>query len=360
MNNVSERPARKIGILGVGSGGGNIINHMIEDGIKGVDFYAINTDRQMLNLSLAPNKIQIGASLTGGFGSGDDPEIGRKACEESEAELKEIATGIDLAFLVACLGGGTGTGASPLIAKILKECGALVVAIVTKPFKHEGEFRMRRALKALATLRSNIDARMVLSNDKIVEHFGDHLFFTAFRNIDSLIGEAVKGVIDMLNRSQMGNIDFADFRSVLAERGLSGVSVGIGWGENRAKEAAENALNSPFFELGDLRSCRKMLINVTGDERMTMKEVQIACQTITENVSEKTLIRCGYGKDKGLKGRIKVTIVASGMEEKLENYLDYDGIIRDLRNVMPIYREGRIDLKNREIPTFLRVRQKVD
>ncbi|MEO0098262.1 MAG: cell division protein FtsZ [candidate division WOR-3 bacterium] len=360
MGSEIKKPEIKIGVFGLGSGGGNIINHMIEEGIKGVEFYAINTDRQMLNFSLAPNKIQIGTSLTGGFGSGDDPEIGRKACLESEEVLRDIATGVDLAFLVACLGGGTGSGASSFLAKILKEAGALVVAIVTKPFRYEGEFRMRRALKALAELRSHIDARMVLANDQIIEHYGNRFFGDAFRSINSLITEAVKGVIDMLNTPQIINIDFADFRSVMAEKGLSAMSVGIGMGENRARLAAENVLNSPFLDTADLRGCKKVLINVTGDEKLTMREVQVACNTITECLSPKTLIRCGYGKDKNLKDKMKITMVASGMEEKLDNYLDIDGIIKDLENVMPVRRNGKIDLENREIPAFLRLRAKVD
>ncbi|MEO0102099.1 MAG: cell division protein FtsZ [candidate division WOR-3 bacterium] len=360
MSIESKKQDIKIGIFGVGSGGGNIINNMIEGGIRGCEFYAINTHRQMLNLSLAPNKILIGLSLTNGLGSGDDPEIGHRACEESQEELKEIATGIDLAFVVACLGGGTGAGASPLLAKILKQSGALVAAIVTKPFQHEGEFRMRRALKALAELRTHIDARMVLANDSIIEHYGNKFFADAFRSIDNLITEAVKGVIDMINTPQVVNIDFADFRSVMTEKGLSVMGVGIGFGENRAKEAAEEVLKSPFLDSGNLRDCKKILINITGDERMTMNEVQIACQTITDRVSPHTLIRCGYGRDKGLKEKMKATIVASGMEERLENYLDFGGIIKDLENVIPVRRDGKIDRNNIEIPAFLRLRQRVD
>lgn len=350
----------KIGILGVGSGGGNIVNHMIEGGMRGCEFYAINTNRQMLNFSLAPNKILIGPSLTNGFGSGDDPEVGRRAGEESQDDLREIAAGIDLAFVVACLGGGTGSGASPLLAKILKESGALVAAIVTKPFRYEGEFRMRRALKALAELRSHIDARMILANDSVIKYYENRFFADAFRSIDNLITEAVKGVIDMINTPQIVNIDFADLRSVMAEKGLCVIGVGIGLGENRAKEAAEEVLKSPFLDSANLRDSKKILVNITGDEKMTMNEVQIACQTITDRVSPNTLIRCGYGKDRSLKEKMKVTIVASGMEERLDNYLDLDGIIKDLENVIPVRRDGKIDRNNIEIPAFLRLRQKVD
>ncbi len=354
---VPEKRDIKIGILGVGGGGGNIVNHMIEMGIKGVDFYSINTDRSALGLSLAPNKVQIGVSLTGGFGSGDDPEIGRKACEESQEKIKEIATGIDLAFLVACLGGGTGTGAAPLIAKILKQSGALVAAIVTKPFHYEGEVKMRRALRGLQELRSHIDAQMVIANDNIIDHYGGRFFGDAFRSIDTLITEAVKGVVDLIHTPQIVNIDFADFRAVLSERGLSLMSVGIGIGANRAREAAEQILTSPLLDSGNLEDAKKVLINVNGDERMTMKEIDIACSTISERLNDKALIRCGYGKDRTLKERLKVTIVASGIEERLENYLDIDGIMKDLETG----RQGeKIDFTNRSIPAFLRLRRKID
>ncbi len=357
---VSEKNAIKIGIFGVGGGGGNIINHMIETEIKGVDFYSINTDRQALSLSLAPNKIQIGVSLTGGFGSGDDPEIGRKAGEESQEKLREIATGYDLAFLIACLGGGTGSGASPLIAKILKQSGALVAAIVTKPFHFEGEIKLHRALRSLQELRNHIDTRMVIANDKIVEYYGSKFYGEAFRCVDATITEAVKGVVDLIHTPQTINIDFADFRQVMSERGLSLMSVGIGMGQGRAKEAAVQALASPLLDSGNVAGAKKILINVTGDEKMTMKEVETVCTTITEKVNKKTLIRFGCGKDKNLRDRIKVTIVATGMEEKLEDYLDFDGIIKDLETVMPVRRGGKIDKNNINIPAFLRLRQEID
>ncbi len=357
---VSGKSEIKIGIFGVGNGGGNIINYMIEDGVRGAEFYAVNTDRAALNLSLAKNKIAVGSSLTEGFGSGDDPEVARKACEESEDKIREIAVGLDLAFLIACLGGGVGAGATPFLARALKQAGSLVAAIVIKPFRHEGKFKGQRALRSLAELRAHIDTRMVIANDSIFEQSGIKTMSDALRSINALITEAVRGVIDMLNTTQMVNIDFADLRSVISEKGLSVIATGIGIGANRAREAAEEVLNSPLLDSGDLRECKRMLINVMGDERMTAKEVQIACATISERLSDNTLIRCGYGRERNLRDKMRVTVVAGGMEERLENYLDIDGIIRDLENVMPVKRGDKIDLSNREIPAFLRLRQKVD
>jgi len=350
----------RIGVFGTGGAGCNAINHMIDARLAHVEFYAVNTDLQALAMSSAANKIQIGAQLTGGLGSGGDPAIGRQAAEESIETIREQVTGLDMVFIAAGMGGGTGTGAAPVIAEAAREQGALVVAVVTRPFDFEGRARMGKAQEGVQALRSRVDTLIVLPNQRVLEVHGQEPCFEAFRMADEVLLNAVRGIADIVTSRQLINIDFADVRAVMAERGGAVMAVGQADGAGRATEAANLALSSPLIESVSIETARKVLLNVSGDEKMTLREVDEAAQVVSHATNGQADIRMGAARPRDLQSGIKVTVIATGLNEPLPTLDDVSDLLTDA-TLFPHRRreldgEGRAVLKKNdlEVPTFLR------
>jgi cell division protein FtsZ len=310
-------------------------------------------------MNLAENRIQIGAQITGGLGSGGNPDLGRKACEESLDLIKDILTGYDMIFLAAGEGGGTGTGATPLIAEVAKTQGAIVIAVVTKPFEFEGKNRMKQALNGIENLKGKVDTLIVIPNQKLLSTYGQNSCFQAFRLADDVLLNAVKGISDLITQPGMINIDFADVRNVMLEKGGALISTGLATGEGRATEAAHQAIASPLIEETNIETAKKILLNISGDEKLTLQEVNEAATIIHNATNGHADIRFGATKDRTTKDAIRVTVVATGIEEALPHFKD----VVDLLNsdeLFPIKRRVHtnepitIDKNNLEIPTFLR------
>lgn len=357
---VEEKNFVKIGVIGVGGAGCNAVNHMIEAGLKGVEFYAVNTDIQSLQMNLAQNKIQIGAQITGGLGSGGDPEIGRKACEESIDLLREILTGLDMVFIATGEGGGTGTGATPLVAETAKAQGALVVSVVTRPFSFEGRSRARKALSGLESLKDKVDTLIVIPNQKLLSVHGEKSAFDAFRLADEVLLNAARGISEIVTSSQMINIDFADVRSVMLEKGGALMTIGTASGEGRATESAHQAISSPLIEEINIGTAKKVLLNITGGDTMTLHEVNEAATVVHNATNGQADIRLGAARDRSYKDIMKVTVIATGIEEALPKpdevceLLKQDEIFPVRRRRIRQEAELAIDKSNLEIPTFLR------
>ncbi|NPV14621.1 cell division protein FtsZ [candidate division WOR-3 bacterium] len=356
---VEERNLTRIGVFGVGGAGCNAVNHMCEVKLGGVELYAVNTDLQALSMCLVPNKIQIGAQLTGGLGSGGDPKIGRQAAEESIQTLREHLAGFDMVFIAAGEGGGTGTGAAPVIAQEAKQQGALVVAVVTRPFDFEGKQRQEKARMGIDMLRPHVDTLIVLPNQRILEVYGAQPCFEAFRLADEVLLNAVSGISEIVTTRQLINIDFADVRTVMSERGGAVMSVGIAQGEGRATEAAHRALRSPLIEDVSIESARRVLLNISGDETMTLKEVDEAASIIFHATNGQADIRMGAARLEGMKSALKVTLIATGLNEPLPRFEDVSDLLNNLDESLirgtGIKRgERTVDPTNLEVPTFIR------
>lgn len=357
---VEERNLTRIGVFGVGGAGCNAVNHMVDARLNGVELFAVNTDLQALSMSLAPNKIQIGAQLTGGLGSGGDPKIGRQAAEESIQTLRENLAGFDMVFIAAGEGGGTGTGAAPVVAQEAKQQGALVVAVVTRPFEFEGRQRQQKAQAGIDALRPHVDTLIVIPNQRILEVYGAQPCFEAFRLADEVLLHAVSGISEVVTTRQLINIDFADVRAVMSERGGAVMSVGIAGGEGRASEAAHRALHSPLIEDVSIESARRVLLNISGDETMTLKEVDEAAQIIFHATNGQADIRMGAARLENLKSAIKVTLIATGLNEPLPRLEETIEFIT-ATEMIPLRRrtglkpgELVVDKSDLEVPTFIR------
>ncbi len=306
----------RIKVIGVGGSGLNVINHMINSKVKGVDFIAINTDAQDLHGSLAKKKIHIGKNLTKGLGAGMNPEIGRRAIEETKEEVQEAIKGADMVFLTCGLGGGTGSGASSVAAQIARESNALTVAVVTKPFFFEGKHRMKIAEQALAELKKEVDAIIVIPNDRLLNQISKETTASnAFAMCDDVLRQAVEGISDLITTPGKINIDFADVRTILKDSGSALMGVGVANGENRAQEAAKMAINSPLLDVS-INGAQGILFSIAGGEDLTMHEIQEAAKIITESMDEDARVIFGtVNDDKLKKGDIKVTIVAAGFPD---------------------------------------------
>lgn len=357
---VDDRKLTRIGVFGTGGAGCNAVNHMIDARLADVEFYAVNTDLQALAMSSAANKVQIGAQLTGGLGSGGDPTIGRQAAEESVETLREQVTGLDMVFIAAGMGGGTGTGAAPVIAEIAREQGALVVAVVTRPFEFEGRVRARKAADGIQALRTRVDTLIVLPNQRVLEVHGQEPCFEAFRMADEVLLNAVRGIAEIVTSRQLINIDFADVRAVMAERGGAVMAVGCATGEGRAAEAAHRALSSPLIENVSIETARKVLLNISGDATMTLCEVQEAMQVIANATNGQADVRMGAARPRDLEDGIKVTLIATGLNDPLPTFEDVSDLLRD-STLFPAQelvagRADRLTLNksNLDIPAFLR------
>lgn len=305
----------KIRVVGIGGGGGSAVNRMVQSRIKGVEFIAVNTDLQALQLSLAGDKLQIGKSTTRGLGSGMNPAIGRKAAEESQNEIREMLRGSDMVFITSCLGGGTGSGGAPKVAEIAKELGALTIAVVTKPFSFEGGPRKRVAEEALKELRSRVDTLITIPNDRIWQIIDKKTpLLEAFGVVDEVLRQGVQGISELITLPGLINVDFADVKTIMENSGSALMGMGEASGDNRAIEAAKAAIASPLLEIS-VEGAKGILFTVTGGPEITMYEVSEAAKTITEAVDNDAKIIFGAVIDENQKDKIKITVVATGFED---------------------------------------------
>jgi cell division protein FtsZ len=304
----------KIKVIGVGGSGGNAVNTMIKSGLSGVEFICVNTDRQALSASLAEVKIAIGGELTKGLGAGANPEVGRRAALEDYHKIADALQGADMVFVTAGMGGGTGTGAAPVIAKISKELGMLTVGVVTKPFDFEGRKRMRQAVEGIKFLRESVDSLITIPNQRLLSIAGNHMsFMDAFKKADEVLLNAVQGISDLINHTGLINTDFADVRTIMANKGLALMGTGLGEGEHRAVEAATNAISSPLLEDISVDGATGLIINVTGGPDLTAFEVNEATTLIMEAAHEDAEIIFGSVIDENMKNRVKITVIATGI-----------------------------------------------
>ncbi len=303
----------RIKVIGVGGSGGNAVNHMVNSKITGVEFVAMNTDAQDLHKSLASKKIHIGKNLTRGLGTGMNPDIGKRAAEETIEEVQGITKGADMVFIACGMGGGTGTGAAPIIAKTAKEQGALTVAVVTKPFFFEGAQRMRLANEGLLNLGAEVDAMIVIPNDRLLGVIDKNTTcLSAFAMCDEILRQAVEGISDLITTPGIINVDFADIKAVMQNTGSALMGIGSGSGENRAEEAARAAINSPLLDIS-IQGARGVLFAIAGGDDMTMFEIQEAAKVITESIDPDARVIFGAIKDPNLKkDELKVTVIATG------------------------------------------------
>lgn len=303
----------RIRVIGVGGSGKNAVNHMVEEKVRGVDFITINTDAQDLHHSLAKKKIHIGKNLTRGLGAGMNPELGKRASEETKEEIQQAIKGSDMVFIAGGMGGGTGTGAAPVVARTAKEMGALTVGVVTKPFSFEGQQRMRLAEQGLEELRKEVDALIVVPNDRLLATVAkDTTLKAAFAMCDDVLKQAVEGISDLITNPGIINVDFADVRAVMENSGSALMGIGIASGESRSAQAAKAAVSSPLLELS-INGAKGVLFAIAGGDDLGMLEVHEAAKIITESVDPNAKIIFGAVKDDKLKkGEVRVTVIATG------------------------------------------------
>jgi cell division protein FtsZ len=306
----------RIKVIGVGGSGTNAVNHMVRSNVKGVEFIAVNTDAQDLHYSLAKKKVHVGKNLTRGLGTGMNPELGRKAAEESIEEVQNVIKGADMVFLACGTGGGTGSGATAPLAKVAKDQGILTVAVVTKPFFFEGTQRMQISERAIEEIRKEVDAIIVIPNDRLLSLIDKNTTFTsAFAMCDEILRQAVEGISDLITTNGIINVDFADIRAIMSNAGPALMGIGRSAGENRATEAARAAINSPLLDIS-IDGGKGVLFAIAGDHNMTMFEIQEAAKVIIESIDPNAKVIFGAFHDEKLnKNEIKVTVIASGFPE---------------------------------------------
>lgn len=303
----------RIKVIGVGGSGGKAISRMIESKLKGVEFVAINTDAQDLHHNKAPEKVHIGKNLTKGLGAGMNPDVGRQAAEENRDEIQEVIKGADMVFVTCGLGGGTGSGAAPIVAETAKELGALTVAVVTKPFTFEGAQRRAIAEEALENLKERVDALITIPNDKLLQIIDKKTtLINSFKIVDDVLRQGVQGISDLITKPGIVNVDFADVKAIMSNSGSALMGIGIGEGENRAAEAAKAAINSPLLELS-IDGAKGVLFNVSGSTDLTMLEINEAANIITESIDPNAKVIFGAVIDDSIKkGEVQITVVATG------------------------------------------------
>ncbi len=321
---VPQAPGAKIKVVGVGGGGNNAVNTMIRSQLDGVEFISINTDIQALRSSLAQVKIQVGKELTKGLGAGADPDIGRDAALEDRHEIQEALSDADMVFVTAGMGGGTGTGGASIVAQIARELGALTVAVVTKPFDFEGKRRRRHSELGMARLKENVDTLITIPNQRLLQVATPNTtMLDAFKMADEVLLNAVKGISDIINVPGTINVDFADVRTVMSSMGMALMGIGIKSGENRAMEAARQAISSPLLEDIDIEGATGILINITSGPNITLMEVNEACSIIQEAAHEDANIIFGAVIDEKMGDEIRVTVIATGFEQQEEKEIEY-------------------------------------
>ena len=364
-----------IKVIGVGGGGGNAVEHMVRESIEGVHFIAINTDAQALRNSGAETTVQIGCNITKGLGAGANPEIGREAALENRDDIRQMLEGSDMVFIAAGMGGGTGTGAAPVVAEVAKELGILTVAVVTKPFNFEGKKRMSFALQGIEELSKHVDSLITIPNDKLLKVLGKGVsLLEAFKAANDVLLGAVQGIAELITRSGLINVDFADVRTVMREMGTAMMGTGHARGDDRAEDAAEKAISSPLLEDVDLAGARGILVNITAGMDVTMEEFEIVGNAVKGFASENATVVVGAVIDPNMEDELRVTVVATGIgnERKPEitlvkNAQKSERPLRSLMqdNPMPQYDERpkavnaepvqpRVEPDYLDIPAFLR------
>src|ERR1700755_1265658 len=313
--NEEARNDAKIKVIGVGGGGGNAVNRMIDAGVEGVEFITANTDLQALRMSRAPVKIQLGVKLPNGLGAGANPEVGRKAALEDSDKIIEALEGADMVFVTTGLGGGTGTGAAPIIASLACEMGALIVAVVTKPISFEGKRRMQQAERGISELMESVDTTIVIPNEKLLAVAEDAGFFESFRVADDILRQGVQGISDIITIPGIINRDFADVKTIMAGMGYAVMGTATANGARRTTEAAQKAIASPLLEAGAIDGARGILINVTGSSSLKLAEVQQACSILQTAPHEESTIIFGAVLDEKMKDSVKITVIATGFRE---------------------------------------------
>ena len=353
-----------IKVIGVGGAVNNAVNRMIEAGIRNVEFIAVNTDRQTLNESKAGSKIQIGEKLTRGLGAGANPDIGSQAAEESKAEIAEVLKGADMVFVTAGMGGGTGTGAAPIVAATAKEMGILTIGVVTKPFTFEGKKRLAQAERGVASLKGKVDTLVVIPNDKLLQVIDRKTsMIEAFRMADDILRQGVQGISDLISVPGVINLDFADVRTIMLNQGMAHMGIGVASGENRAEDAAKQAIQSPLLETS-IEGARGIIINITGGSDMGLHEANTAAELVQRSADPEANIIFGTVIDDSMGDEIQITVIATGFEKEEERRSagsQYENIVADAwkrRNSSSISsisssssNESSGDL---DIPTFLR------
>lgn len=311
---VEQDSIAKIKVIGIGGAGNNAVNRMITHGVTGAEFYAVNTDKQALLLSHAKNKLQIGEKLTSGLGVGGDPEIGKRAAEESIEELTAMVEGANLVYIAAGLGGGTGTGAAPVVAEIARQKKILTVAVVTMPFMFEGGQRISRAKNGHDTLCEAVDTIVTIPNDKLLQVIGKGTsMLEAFRVADDVLRQGIQGITDLIVKPALVNLDFADVRTVMMEKGVAHMGIGVGYGDNKTMDAAKQAIQSPLLETS-IEGARGILYNVTGDPTMGLLEIEEAANLIRQAADPEANIFFGADTDDSLEDEVRITVIATGFD----------------------------------------------
>ncbi|MFQ8697901.1 cell division protein FtsZ [Peptoniphilus sp. HMSC075B08] len=351
----------KIKVVGVGGGGNNAVNRMIEAGVKGVEFLVFNTDRQALKNSNADTKIQLGEKITKGLGAGANPEIGEQAAEESLDEIREALDGADMVFITAGMGGGTGTGAAPVIADVAKELGLLTVGVVTKPFTFEGRKRAKSAESGINALKGKVDTLVIIPNDRLLSIADKKTSFSqAFEMADDILKQGIQGISDLISVPNLINLDFADVKTIMYDKGIAHMGIGRASGDDRATEAAKLAINSPLLETS-IEGAKSVLLNITAGSDLGIFEVNEAADLIRDCVSEDANIIFGAGIDETLKDEVKITVIATEFDQYKEDKKDKKDKKVELNQKSPIEsleNDDEEDNGELKIPSFLRINRK--
>ncbi|MEI3357071.1 MAG: cell division protein FtsZ [Clostridia bacterium] len=349
-----------IKVIGVGGAGNNAVNRMIDAGIKGVDFIAVNTDRQALQTSKAKTKIQIGEKITRGLGAGANPDIGAQSAEESKAEVAEVLRGADMVFVTAGMGGGTGTGAAPIVAGAAKEMGILTIGVVTKPFTFEGKKRLSQAERGIESLKGKVDTLVVIPNDKLLQIIDRKTsIIEAFKMADDILRQGVQGISDLIAIPGLVNLDFADVKTIMLNQGMAHMGVGTASGENRAEDAAKEAIQSPLLETS-IEGAKGVIINITGGEDLGLHEVNTAAELVQRSVDPEANIIFGTVTDNSMSDEIKITVIATGFDkpEPSISSIGVDNIVSKTWekkiNSIPSSSETSSSSNDLDIPAFLR------
>ncbi|MEQ2526400.1 cell division protein FtsZ [Robertmurraya yapensis] len=365
-----------IKVIGVGGGGNNAVNRMIEHGVQGVEFIAVNTDAQALNLSKAEIRMQIGGKLTRGLGAGANPEVGKKAAEESKEQIEEALSGADMVFVTAGMGGGTGTGAAPVIAQIARDLGALTVGVVTRPFTFEGRKRSNQAAGGIQAMKEAVDTLIVIPNDRLLEIVDKSTpMLEAFREADNVLRQGVQGISDLIAVPGLINLDFADVKTIMSNKGSALMGIGVSAGENRAAEAAKKAISSPLLETS-IDGAQGVLMNITGGTNLSLYEVQEAADIVATASDQEVNMIFGSVINEDLKDEIIVTVIATGFNEEVAQAKSFRPNIgqakpssydagaprREVRREEEVVEPTRTTASQQEdaldIPTFLRNRNR--
>lgn len=308
-----------IKVIGVGDGGCDAVDAMLAGNMKLVDFIAVNTNANALRARKAPNKIQIGTLLTKGLGTGTKPDVGRKAALEEIRSLESAVEGADMVFIAACLGGGTGTGAAPVIAGVARKMGALTVGVVTKPFTYEGKSRTAIAEQGITELKKNVDALIVIPNDRLINIASKNtLFIDAFKPSDDVLRQAVQGIVDLISTPGQINLDFADVRHVMSERGMAVIGIGIGVGKDRASDAVHAAISNPLLDDNSISGAKGVIVNITGSDSMTIDDYETISRIIHEKMHMDAKFKFGMVRDDSMAESIKVTVIATGFNDRFD------------------------------------------